>query len=355
VRAKPVASEHQATFDADVHCVVPSYEALYPYLDDHWVEFFSAGFLRRHPAVSATYPSWSPMTATPAAEATLEQIRTHALGRADRALLHTYWGVESFTHPYLAAALATAINHWIVDEWLDRDERLLGSAVVTPQHLDAAVTEVERISQDGRFVQILVPARSQAGYGNQRYWRLWEAAADHGLAIAISFGGGTGTPPTPVNWLSSYFEEYTTATLNFQAHILSLAVSGLFDRRPELRFVIAESGWTWLAPWLWRMDQEWRAFYREVPWMTGPPSSYVRRHFRFTTQPTDTPPSDKQLADVYAQLGSDELLLFASDYPHRSGEGADRLLDVLDVRQRSRVLWGNAAELYRLEARVRAA
>ena len=38
--------------DADVHCAVPSFEVLNPYLPDHWVEFFSAGFLRRHPAVS---------------------------------------------------------------------------------------------------------------------------------------------------------------------------------------------------------------------------------------------------------------------------------------------------------------
>jgi uncharacterized protein len=338
--------------DADVHCAVPSFEVLNPYLPDHWVEFFSAGFLRRHPAVSSTYPAWSPMTATAGEQLTLERLQAEVLTRAERAVLHCYWGVESFTHPYLAGALATAINRWIAEEWLDRDERLLGSAVVTPQHLDAALAEIERIAEDPRFVQILVPARAQAGYGNQRYWPLWEAAAAHGLAVAITFGGGTGTPPTPVNWLSSYFEEYTTATLNFQAQILSLSVSGLFDRQPDLRFVIAESGWTWLPAWLWRMDQEWRAFYREVPWMTGAPSTYVRRHFRFTTQPTDVPPSDEHLIDVYNQLGSDELLLFASDYPHTYGDGADRLLAVLNDEQRARVLWDNAAALYRLSQRA---
>jgi uncharacterized protein len=344
-----LADPSPRVFDADVHCAVPAYPVLCPYLPDHWVAFFSAGFLRRHPAVAATYPTWSPITATPGTELTLERLQNDVLTRADRALLHCYWGVESFTHPYLAAALATAVNRWIAEHWLDRDERLLGSAVITPQHPEAALAEIERIARDERFVQILVPARATAGYGNQRYWPLWEAAASHGLAVAITFGGGTGTPPTPVNWLSSYFEEYTSATLNFQAHILSLAVSGLFDRRPELHFVIAESGWTWLPAWLWRMDQEWRAFYREVPWMTGPPSSYVRRHFRFTTQPTDAPPSDSELIEVYDQVDSDELLMFSSDYPHRSGDGADRLLAQLSAPQRERVLWENASWLYRLD------
>jgi predicted TIM-barrel fold metal-dependent hydrolase len=338
--------------DCDVHCAVPSFEVLYPYLPDHWVEFFSAGFLRRHPAVSSTYPAWSPMTAMPATELTLERVRAAVLETAERAILHCYWGVESFTHPYLAAAIATAINRWIEREWLDRDERLLASAVVTPQHLEQALAEVERIAADRRFVQILVPARAPAGYGQQRFWPLWEAAARHGLVIAITFGGGTGTPPTPVNWLSSYFEEYTTAILNFQAHVLSLSVSGLFDRHPELRFVIAESGWTWLPAWLWRMDQEWRAFHREVPWMSGPPSSYVRRHFRFTIQPTDAPADNRQLRDVYDELGSDELLLFSSDFPHRSGAGGNRLLALLTDEQRELLLWRNAVALYGRRARL---
>jgi predicted TIM-barrel fold metal-dependent hydrolase len=339
----------ERVIDSDVHCALASFEALYPYLPDMWVEFFSAGFLRRHPAVSQTYPAWSPINATPGAELTLERLREDVLSRAELAVLHCYWGVESFTHPYMAAAMATAINRWLAAEWLDCEPRLRASAVVTPQYLDAALQEVDRIAEDPRFVQILVPARAHQAYGNQRYWPLWEAAARHGLAVAITFGGGTGTPPTPVNWLSSYFEEYTTATLNFQGHILSLAVSGVFDRHPELRFVIAESGWTYLPAWLWRMDQEWRAFSREVPWMTGPPSSYVRRHFRFTLQPTDAPPDDQQLLDIYHQLGTDELLMFSSDYPHNSGPGAERLLSLLRNEQRERVLWHNAAALYEFD------
>ena len=134
--------------------------------------------------------------------------------------------------------------------------------------------------------------------------------------------------------------------MNYQSHILSLVVSGVFERHPELRFVMAESGWTWLPAWLWRMDQEWRAFQREVPWMIGPPSAYVRRHFRFTIQPTDAPPDDHQLLDVYSQLGSDELLMFSSDHPHRYGDGAERLLAALEPGQRERVRWANAAGLY---------
>ena len=66
---------------------------------------------------------------------------------------------------------------------------------------------------------------------------------------------------------------------------MSLVMSGIFQRCPDLKIVIAESGLTWVPSLMWRMDQEWKACRREVPWVQEPPSAYVRRHFRFTTAP----------------------------------------------------------------------
>jgi predicted TIM-barrel fold metal-dependent hydrolase len=334
--------------DCDVHCAVPSTAALAPYLDEHWREFLRIGNLSVPPAVATTYPGWNPMVRTDGKEATLERLQAEALDQASLAILTCFYGLESFTHPYLATAMATAVNTWVQKEWLDQDERLLASAVVTPQYPEIAVAEIERVAEDPRFVQILVPAP----YGNQRYWPIWRAAAERGLPVALTFGGGTGTPPTPVNWLGSWFEEYGTAPLNFQSHVMSLAVSGIFDLYPDLRVIVMESGWTWLPALLWRMDQEWKAFQREVPWMTGPPSTYVRKHFRFTTGPTDAPPNAAHLGHVLEQLGSDELLLYGSDWPHRYGDELEQLLAQLSPEQVEKVRWRNAAECYGLESRV---
>jgi predicted TIM-barrel fold metal-dependent hydrolase len=227
---------------------------------------------------------------------------------------------------------------------------------VTPQYPDLAVEEIERIAADRRFVQILLPARAPAGYGERRYWPILRAAERHGLAVAISFGGSTGTPPTPLNWLGSYYEEYNAATLNFQSHVMSLVMSGIFAECPALRIVCCESGWTWLPPFLWRMNQEWRAFRREVPWLKQlPPSGHVREHFRFTTQPFDAPATPEHLQYLLDQLGSDELLLYASDYPHRYAHGNGELLDALTAEQAERVRWANAWDLYRLDEHAVAA
>jgi predicted TIM-barrel fold metal-dependent hydrolase len=337
--------------DCDVHVAVPGPAALLPHLSDHWQAYFEESSFRGTPGPALVYPGWSAPLATKGADLTLDAVRADVLSRAGTAVLVAYYGVEAVTHPYLAGALASAVNGWLRSEWLDRDDRLLASAALAPHFAEGAIEEVHRIADDPRFVQVLLPTRSAEPYGSQRYWPIWAAAAERGLALALTPGGSAGTPPTPTGWLGSFAEEYAASPIAFQTHVVSLVVSGIFQRHPDLRVVVMESGWTWLPQLLWRMDLEWKAARRETPWLTAPPSEYVRRHFRFTTQPFDAPADARHHAQMVGQLGSDELLLFGSDYPHDYGGGVDELFEVLTPAQAERVLAGNAAETYRLAER----
>jgi uncharacterized protein len=338
--------------DCDIHCVVPSREALYPYLTEHWRGYMEATHFRPSPAVANTYPAWSHMLETPVLS--LEEVQRDVLNNATLAILNCYYGVESYTHPYLASALATAVNRWLQDEWLDGDARLLAGAAVAPAHGTQALAELRRVAEDERFVQLMVPVRSTEPYGDERFWPLWEAAAEAGIVIGIHFGGAAMHPHTMVGYVDTAMDSYVNATNAFQGHIVSLVFSGIFERCPELRFAIVESGWTWLPALMWKMDQEWKAFRREVPWIGEPPSEYVRRHFRFTTQPVDAPPTSAELSDVLSQLGSNELLMYSSDFPHSYETGAERLLGCLDEEQAGHIRWMNAANLYGLQDRVSA-
>ena len=53
----------------------------------------------------------------------------------------------------------------------------------------------------------------------------------------------------------------------FQAQLTSLIAEGAFERFPELRVVLLESGFGWLPPLLWRLDKEWKGLRREIPWV----------------------------------------------------------------------------------------
>jgi predicted TIM-barrel fold metal-dependent hydrolase len=65
------------------------------------------------------------------------------------------------------------------------------------------------------------------------------------------------------------------------------------------------------------MDKEWKGLRHNTPWVKRLPSDYVREHIRLTVQPLDAPSDLGQLGEIVEQMESDELLLFATDYPHQ--------------------------------------
>jgi predicted TIM-barrel fold metal-dependent hydrolase len=343
--------------DADVHCAVPSIDALYPYLTGHWADFLPQTEVAKHHAGRWSYPSWSTMLATEPKDLTLDRLREQALDRVDAAVLNCHFGIDSIQHPDLAAELQRGLNTWLREEWLNRDERLLGTIAINPNYAQAAIQEIERVAADPRFVQVALPVRSREAYGNPRYWPIWETAARHDLVLALTYGGSAGMPPTTVNWTGSFFEDYVVHTLNFATQIMSLIVSGVLQKWPNLRFTVVESGWAWVPGFAWRMDAEWKSHYREVPWVEDAPSAYMRRFFRFTTQPSDLPDEPEQIRQALEQLGDEqcgahELLLHSSDYPHRYEAGVERILECLTSDQAACVMGANAWDWYRLDRRA---
>ena len=111
--------------------------------------------------------------------------------------------------------------------------------------------------------------------------------------------------------------------------------------------VLIESGCTWLPALMWRFDKEWKGLRREVPWVRRPPSDYIREHVRLTIQPFDAPPDGDYIRRLVDRLGSEEMLLFASDYPHWH---ADPPVPVLPDTLARKIMYDNARALYRLDA-----
>jgi predicted TIM-barrel fold metal-dependent hydrolase len=79
------------------------------------------------------------------------------------------------------------------------------------------------------------------------------------------------------------------------------------------------------------------------------PTAYMRQHIRLTIQPMDAPPTLQQLLQVVDQIGSDEMLLYASDYPHAHTVDPERsLLPDLPPELARKVRSENARSFYRL-------
>ena len=245
----------------------------------------------------------------------------------------------------MANAVAGAVNDWMASEWLDRDTRLRASIVVPVQNPEMAAAEIDRCAADPRFVQVLLPALGDAPMGKRQHWPIFAAAERHGLPLGLHAGSSYRHPVTPVGWGSYHTEDYVNQAQGMQTQLTSLLCEGVFGRFPKLRVVMIESGFTWLPSWLWRVHKYWRGLRMEIPWVDRPPPEIIRDQVRFTLQPIDAP-GTAELLRVIEHVGSDELLLFSTDYPHWQFDGDAALPDDLPAALAHKIALDNPRATY---------
>ena len=254
-----------------------------------------------------------------------------------------------------AAALANAYNRHLIDEWLSRDLRLKGSLMIDTQDAERAAEEVKALGDHPDVVQVLLPCAATFGYGDPHYHPIYEAAVEVGLPVAIHVGGeglGIKPPPTATGYPGYYAEWHVLLVQCAMSHVVSLVFHGVFEKYPDLRVVVIEAGVTWLPPLLWRMDADWKALHTNAPWVKRPPRETVREHIRLTTQPLDELDTPEKLRRTLELVdGLEDMLMFASDYPHRDYDRPDLVSCRLPVSWREKVMSENARALYGLPAR----
>ena len=203
------------------------------------------------------------------------------------------------------------------------------------------------MAADPRFVQVLVWEMGELPLGRRHALadlsrRRTPRPADRHPCRQSSYRH----PPTNLGWPSYYLEDYVSWSTGFAGVLNSLISEGVFVEFPRLKVVLMESGVTWLPGWMWRADKTWRGVRAEVPWLEKSPAAYAREHVRLTVQPFDAPPRADQLQRIIEEIGSDEMLLFATDYPHWHFDDKDALPDGLPDHLMRKILVDNALKTY---------
>jgi len=224
-------------------------------------------------------------------------------------------GAMGAEDPELRTVLSRAYNDWLSEFCAVAPERYIGLAVVPIQDPDEAVKETERTASmvglrglflglDGANFPITEP----------KYDRFWALAAEQKRPVNIHIGGGAlfrGTSATMANPAPGQLEAFISlAPMTVAEPIAMLIFSGVLDRHPKLRVVIAEGGIGWLAYYMERMDH---VFKRQGAWagskLRGKPSSYVG------TQILATFEEDLAGMRTYDLIGVDAIM-WSSDFPH---------------------------------------
>ncbi len=353
--------------DCDVHQNFGHVRDLLPWMDPAYRDFMlHAGFggfelpgylTWMHPSGTTRRDSVPPDGGVPGSD--YEMMRKQLLDPlgVEYAILtgEDILSVSSLPNPQVAAAIATAYNRQLTDEWLPCDPRLKGSLAVATQDARRAAEEIRAFGGHPDIVQVLLPCAATSGYGHPQYHPIYEAAVEMGLPVAMHVGGegiGINPPSTATGYPSYYAEWHVLLTQCAMSHVVSLVFNGVFEKYPGLRVVVVEAGFTWLPALLWRMDADWKSLRSDIPWVKRPPGDTVREHARFTTQPLDEPDGRHKLRQALGLLdGLESMLMFATDYPHWDFDRPDLVSRRLPESWREKVMSENARELYDLPAR----
>ncbi|MDI4648425.1 amidohydrolase family protein [Cohnella hashimotonis] len=268
------------------------------------------------------------------------------------------YGIQATINYDYAAATCSAINDYTIEHWLSRDSRLRGSVMIPKQEPRLAAKEIDRVGGRADMVQVIVCNGATLPYGNRYYDPIYEACVRHNLPFTIHVGlegEGINSPPTGAGYVTNYIETRCARPSTMAAHLASFIFEGVFERFPTLRVVLQEAGVLWLAPLLWKMDQEWKGLRVQTPWVRKRPSEYFREHVRVTTQPIDETPNRAIFDSLLDSIHADETLMYCSDYPHWDYDSPKQALPKLADGLADRVYYDNAAELYGLPPREKEA
>jgi predicted TIM-barrel fold metal-dependent hydrolase len=127
-------------------------------------------------------------------------------------------------------------------------------------------------------------------------------------------------------------------------YVTSIIYSGACDRFPEFKFVLGESGITWVPFLVERMDAHYLDGRHQIA-LSMKPSDYWRRQGHSTFQ------TDGILADMLDLVGENNAI-WGSDYPHPDGVWPDSQEIIasdfgrMTEEKRRKVICENAGRLY---------
>jgi predicted TIM-barrel fold metal-dependent hydrolase len=240
-----------------------------------------------------------------------------------------------------AAAFCRAYNDYAAS--VCREASQLKAVALLPfQDVPAAVAELERaVTKLGLSGVVLSSFGLKEHIGAQTYWPIYEAMEHLNVPLMIhaSIQGPVGDRRADT-FILQHTVGRPVATLYDCA---ALIYGGVVEKCPKLRVAFLENRAAWVPYWMDYMDAKWDRRRADAPLLKTKPSEYMTRgNFYYSAEP-----DEKSLPFVLDRIGED-LIIFATDYPHSGSAFTADLLDRSDVSERAKkkILHDNGKRLF---------
>jgi predicted TIM-barrel fold metal-dependent hydrolase len=240
--------------------------------------------------------------------------------------------------------------HRMADDWLNRyPGRFMALLAVSGTAVEESVAEIKRWGGTKWAAGVLPFAALDRPLDHPDMEPIYAAAAEHDLPIMHH----------SMTWVPPYFPGYQNMDDNRMLARLcshpwgamkfmgSMFGSGVLDRFPDLRVGILESGVGWLPFWLRRMEEqiEYVGFTADLKKKVH---EYIAdRRFCASIEMTE----DEDMIRMVMDFIGDDVLMYASDYPHAECEYPDspsRVMGWKSIPEASmkKLMWDNATRFF---------
>ena len=255
-------------------------------------------------------------------------------------------------------ALYRAYHRWMADYCAAYPERLSGVILVSGRDVRGSLAEVERCAAEPWALALFCYAPYGMPLDHPDLEPYWAAAQEHDLSVVLHTF--TVMPPYAPGgldtWDNLWLQRSAAHPWCGMRNMAALIGAGVLERYPELRLGVLEAGHGWLPFWAKRLDEHAGSVARALPPLPRKPSDYIASGRFFQTIEMS---EGVELTRAVIQLLGEDILMYASDYPHGESWFPKSVETVmawdLPERQKRKLFWDNAARFYRRFNRAPAA
>jgi uncharacterized protein len=249
----------------------------------------------------------------------------------------------------LEMAMYRAYHRWMADYCSAYPLRLGGVVLAAARDIAGSLAELRRCGNSRWAWGMMVYAPVGMPLDHPALEPLYAEAA--ALDLAVILHTFTVMPPYAPGgldtWDNLWLQRSAAHPWCGMRNMAAMIGSGVLDRYPTLRLATLEAGHGWLPFWMARLDEHAQTIKAALPELKERPSDYVTsgRYFQSIEIPEGA-----RLTNLVADLVGDDVLMYASDYPHGESHfpesaGLVTAWDMPPERKR-KLLWDNATRLY---------
>ena len=262
-------------------------------------------------------------------------------------------GFGQLKDPDLELACVQGYNDWLIDEWAAASDRFIPQCIVPVWPVEATVAEIKRAIAKGHrgviFPALPMDLRDVPHVAEPEYDPVWAICAELGVPLCLHAGASPSLQYAPRSGLAPVLAEALNSVTKPVSSVFVLGLylfSRILLRHPKLRVILAESALSWGMLYLEWADHQFdhdglaREGYELKPSEMFRRQCYLNAWF-------------DQVAPFEQYIGA-EHILWSTNFPSatstwpQTGEVIERCFQGVSTEAREKVLWRNAASLYRL-------